>query len=99
MNYRVKLIKGRLKAASDRQKSYVDMDRKEIEYVVANKVFLKFSSWKKILRFGHKGKLSPRFIGSYEIIKRVGLVAYYLALPSDLQKICNAFHISMLQWY
>ncbi|XP_017648067.1 uncharacterized protein LOC108488293 [Gossypium arboreum] len=57
-----------------RQKSYADLKRKEIEYFVRDYVFLKISPWKKILRFGRKGKLSPRFIGPYQILRRVGLI-------------------------
>ena len=51
------------------------------------------------MRFGKKGKLSPRFIGSYEVIEKVGLVAYRLALPPKLEKIHNVFHVSMLRRY
>ena len=68
---KVRVIQQRLKAASDRQKSYVDLKKKETEYEVEDKVFLKVSPWRKILRFGKKGKLSPRFIGSYEILERI----------------------------
>ena len=60
---KVKKIRDNLKAASDHQKSYVDLKRKEIEFQVGNKVFLKVSPWKKVLRIARKGKLSPRFIG------------------------------------
>ena len=60
-------------------------------------MFLKVSSWKKILHFGRKGKLSPRFIGPYEILERVGLVAYRLALPLELAKLHDVFHVSMLR--
>ncbi|KAA3452486.1 DNA/RNA polymerases superfamily protein [Gossypium australe] len=95
---KVKVIRDSLKAASDQQKSYADLKRKEIEFKVGEKVFLKVSSWKKILRFGRKGKLSPRFIGPYEITDRIGSVAYRLALPVDL-KIHNVFHVSMLRRY
>ena len=70
-----------LKVATDRQKSYADLKRKDIEYQVGDKVFLKLSPWKKVLRFGRKGKLSPRFIGPYEISERIGPVAYRLILP------------------
>ncbi|KAA3466784.1 reverse transcriptase [Gossypium australe] len=76
---KVKLIRGWLKEASDRQKSYANLKRKEIEYSVGDFVFLKVSPWKKILRFGWKGKLSPRFIGPYRVLKRVGPVAYHLS--------------------
>ncbi|KAJ9177049.1 hypothetical protein P3X46_012303, partial [Hevea brasiliensis] len=96
---KVKSIKANLKIASHACKSYADLKRKEIEYVVGDKVFLKVSPWKKVLRFGRKGKLSPRFIGPYEVIERVGPVAYRLALPPELDKIHNVFHVSMLRRY
>ncbi|KAK5775545.1 hypothetical protein PVK06_043446 [Gossypium arboreum] len=96
---KVKLIRDRLKEASDRQKSYADLKRKEIEYSVGDMVFLKVSPWKKILRFGKKGKLSPRFIGPYRVLKRVGPVAYQLELPPELDRIHNVFHVSMLRRY
>ena len=51
------------------------------------------------MRFGRNGKLSPRFIGSYEVIEKVGPVAYRLALPLELEKIHNVFHVSMLRMY
>ena len=78
---KVRVIRKRLKAARDRQKSYADLKRKDIEYEVGDKVFLTVSPWRKVLRFGKKGKLSPRFIGLYEILERVGPMAYRLALP------------------
>ena len=62
-------------------------------------MFLKVSPWKKIIRFGRKGKLSPRFIGPYKILERVGPVAYRLALPLKLTKLHYVFHVSMLQKY
>ena len=75
------------------------MRRKDIRYEIDEKVFLIFSPWKKVMRFGENGKLSPRFIGSYEVIKKVGPVAYRLALPPELEKIHNVFHVSMLRRY
>ncbi|XP_021649178.2 uncharacterized protein LOC110641667 [Hevea brasiliensis] len=96
---KVKIIKNSLKAASNRQKSYAALKRKDIEYEVSDKVFLQVSPWKKVLRFGKKGKLSPRFIGPYEIMECVGSVAYRLALPPQLDKIHNVFHVSMLRRY
>ena len=68
-------------------------------YSVGDFVFLKFSPWKKVLRFGRKGKLSLRFIGPYRILKRVGSVAYQLELPPELDNIHNVFHVSMLRRY
>ena len=66
---KVQVIRKRLKAASDRQKSYADLKRRDIAYEVGDKVYLKVSSWRKILWFGKKGKLSPRFIGPYEVLE------------------------------
>ncbi|XP_052478360.1 uncharacterized protein LOC128033905 [Gossypium raimondii] len=70
-----------------------------IEYSMGDFIFLKVSLWKKVLRFGCKGKLSPRFIGSYRILKRVGSVAYQLELPPELDHIYDVFYISMLMRY
>ena len=66
---------------------------------MGDKVFLKVLPWRKILRFGKKGKLSPRFIGPYEILERIDPVAYSLALPPELAKFHNVFHVSMLRRY
>ncbi|KAK8609334.1 hypothetical protein V6N13_061783 [Hibiscus sabdariffa] len=95
----VRLIRDRLKQAFDRQKSYADRRRKDIEFAVGDRVFLKVSPWKKVLRFGRKGKLSPKFIGPYRILERVGTVAYRLELPPQLSRIHNVFHVSMLRQY
>ncbi|KAA3465739.1 reverse transcriptase [Gossypium australe] len=94
-----KLICEQLKDASDRQKSYADLRYRDIKYQVGDKVFLKVSPWKKVLRFGQKGKLNPRFIGPYEIIEQIGLVAFHLLLPPELERIHDTFHVSMLQKY
>ena len=96
---KVQVIRQRLKVSNDRQNPYADLKMRDIEYEVGDKVFLKVSPWRKILRFGQKGKLSPRFIGSYEILEHVGPVAYRLALPPELAKLHNVFHVSMLQRY
>ena len=96
---KVKMIRERLKIANDRQKSYADMKRKDIRYEIGENVFLKVSPWKKVMRFGKKGKLSSKFIGPYEVIEKVGPVAYRLALPPELEKIHSVFHVSMLRRY
>ena len=75
------------------------MRRKDIRYEIGEKVFLKVSPWKKVIRFGKNGKLSHRFIGPYEVIEKVGPVAYRLALPPELENIHNFFHVSMLRRY
>ncbi|KAL4311333.1 hypothetical protein GQ457_01G019650 [Hibiscus cannabinus] len=95
----VKIIHDRLKQAFDRQKAYVDTKRRDIRYEVGDKVFLKVSPWKKVLRFGKKWKLSPRYIGPFEVIEKVGSVAYRLTLPPEFDKIHNVFHVSMLRKY
>ena len=71
----------------------------DIEYEVGDKIFLKVSPWRKILWFGNKGKLSQRFIRPYEILERIGPVAYRLSLPPELAKLHNVFHVSMLRRY
>ncbi|KAL0387779.1 UNVERIFIED_CONTAM: Transposon Tf2-11 polyprotein [Sesamum radiatum] len=96
---KIQIVKKCLKAAQDRQKSYVDKHHREMEYEVGDKVFLKVSPWKGILRFGKQGKLSPRYIGPYEIIERIGPLAYRLALPVELSQIHDVFHVSMLRRY
>ena len=60
-------------------------------------VFLRISPWKGVLRFGKRGKLSPRYIGPYRIVERIGEVAYRLELSSDLDRIHDVFHVSMLR--
>ena len=65
----------------------------------AKKMFLKVSPWKEVMRFGKNGKLSPRFIGPYEVTEKVDPVGYKLALPPKLEKIHNVFHVSMLRRY
>ncbi|KAK8694914.1 hypothetical protein V6N13_072458 [Hibiscus sabdariffa] len=95
----VRIIHDRLKQAFDRQKAYADTKRRDIRHEVGDKVFLKVSPWKKILRFGKKGRLSPRYIGPFEVLERVGTVAYRLALPPEFDKIHNVFHVSMIKKY
>ena len=73
--------------------------RKSLEFEVGDPVFLKVALMKGVLRFGHKGKLSPKFIGPFEILERVGPVAYKLALPPALSGVHDVFHVSMLRKY
>ena len=96
---KVRVSQQRLKVASDRQSSYADLKRKDLDYEVRDKVFLKVSSWRNILRLGKKGKLGLRFIGPYEILERIEPVAYHLDLPPKLAKLHNVFHIPMLRRY
>ena len=96
---KVNVICAKLKAAQDRQKSYADKRRKDLEFEVEDRVFLKLSIWKGVVRFGKRGKLSPRYTGPFEIVERVGPVAYRLDLPKELSRVHNVFHISMLRKY
>ncbi|KAM1769228.1 hypothetical protein ACFX12_047091 [Malus domestica] len=95
----VQVIKSNLKAAQDRQKSLADKHATDRKYNVGDWVFLKLSPWKGVVRFGKKGKLSPRYIGPYIITELVGEVAYRLELPSELSKVHDVFHVSMLRHY
>ncbi|WMV55108.1 hypothetical protein MTR67_048493 [Solanum verrucosum] len=94
---KVKLIQERLKTAQSRQKSYTDVRRRELDFEVDDWVYLKVSPMKGVMRFGKKGKLSPRYIGPNRISKRVGNVAYKLELPQELAAVHPIFHISMLK--
>ena len=96
---KVNIIRARLKAAQDRKKSYADKLRKDLEFEVEDRVFLKLSPWKGVVRFGKRGKLSPHYIGPFEIVERIGSVAYRLDLPEELSRVHNVFHISMLRKY
>ena len=69
---KMKVVRDNLKIARDRQKSYVDNHRRDLQFEIGDRVFLKISPWKGVLRFGKRGKLSPRFIGPYEIVSRWG---------------------------
>ncbi|GJV05910.1 putative reverse transcriptase domain-containing protein [Tanacetum coccineum] len=91
-------IKEMLKAAKDRQKSYVDNRRnKVLEFSVGDQVLLKVSPWKGVVRFRKKGKVSPRYVRPFEIIERIGHVSYRLRLPQELSSIYDTFHVSNLK--
>nr|GEW96658.1 putative reverse transcriptase domain-containing protein [Tanacetum cinerariifolium] len=82
-------IKQRIQAAHDRQKSYADLKRKPMEFQVRDKVMLKVSPWKGVVRFGKRGKLNPRYVRPFKVIKRVGFVAYKLELLEELSRVQN----------
>ncbi|GJS51142.1 hypothetical protein Tco_0624504 [Tanacetum coccineum] len=90
-------IRDRLKVVRDRQKSYADKRRKPLEFSVGDYVLLKVSPWKCVVRFGKKGKLAPKFVEPFEIIKKVGPVAYRLDMPEELNGIHDTFHVSNLK--
>ncbi|GKC68734.1 putative reverse transcriptase domain-containing protein [Tanacetum coccineum] len=90
-------IKQRMQAARDRQKSYADLKRKPMEFQVGDKVMLKVSPWKGVVRFGKRGKLNPRYVGPFKVLEKVGEVAYKLKLPEVLSRVHNTFHVSNLK--
>ncbi|KAJ9562962.1 hypothetical protein OSB04_008122 [Centaurea solstitialis] len=93
----IQQIRERLKAAQSRQKSYADKRRSDLEFSVGDKVLLKVSPWKGVIRFRKRGKLGPRFIGPFVIVARIGKVAYRLELPPELSQIHDTFHVSQLR--
>nr|GEX09420.1 reverse transcriptase domain-containing protein [Tanacetum cinerariifolium] len=97
MTEKIILIKQRIQAAQDRQKSYADRKRKPMEFEVGDRVMLKVSPWKGIVRFIKRGKLNPRYIGSFKVLVKVGDVAYRLELPQELSRVHHTFHVSNLK--
>nr|GFA54268.1 putative reverse transcriptase domain-containing protein [Tanacetum cinerariifolium] len=94
---KISQIKDRLKAARDRQKSYADRRRKPLEFSIGDYVLLKVSPCKGVVRFGKKGKLEPRFVGPFEIIDKVGPMAYRLEFPEELDGVHDTFYVSNLK--
>ncbi|XP_073120549.1 uncharacterized protein [Henckelia pumila] len=93
------LIKKRIKNSQDRQASYVNTKHRPFHFEKGEHVFLRVSPFRKVMRFGLKGKLEPRFIGPFEILEKVADVAYRLALPPYIFGIHNVFHVSLLCQY
>jgi hypothetical protein len=88
-----------MSATQSRQKSYADNRRRPLEFKVGDCVFLNVTPMSGVIRFGKKGKLSPRFVGLFEITQRIGRLAYRIALPPDLIGTHEVFHVSMLRKY
>ncbi|GJS23277.1 putative reverse transcriptase domain-containing protein [Tanacetum coccineum] len=108
---KIVLIKQRMQAAQDRQKSYAreggeggrwggargDRKRKPMEFEIGDRVMLKVSSWKGVVRFGKRGKLNPRYVGPFKVLAKVGKVAYRLKLPQEFSRVYHTFHVSNLK--
>ncbi|GJU53145.1 putative reverse transcriptase domain-containing protein [Tanacetum coccineum] len=78
-------------------KAFRDLKRKPMEFQVGDKVMLKVSPWKGVVRFGKRGKLNPRYVGPFKVLERIGSVAYKLELPQELSRVHNTFHVSNLK--
>ena len=96
---KIRVIRDRLLAWQSRQKSYADHRMRPLEFHIGDHVFLRVTPWKGVFRFGKREKLAPRYIGPFEILQKIGDVAYKWALPPQLSGIHDAFHVSMLQKY
>ena len=96
---KVSLIGQRLLMAQSWQKSYADARRRPLEFEVGDHVFLKVIPKRGVVRFGKREKLLPRFIGPFEILERVGTIAYQLVLPPSMSGVHEVFHVSMLRKY
>ena len=96
---KVGMIRKCLLTAQSRQKSYADVRRRPLEFKVGDHVFLKVMPKRGVIRFGKRGKLSPRYIRPFEALERVGAVVYQLAFPPSLSTVHKVFHVSMLRKY
>ena len=96
---KVGLIWKCLLTTQSRQKSYADKRRGLLEFKASDHVFFKVIPKRGVVIFGKRGKLSPRFIGPFEVLERVGAAAYRLALPPSLSGVHEVFQVSMLQMY
>ncbi|GKA25874.1 putative reverse transcriptase domain-containing protein [Tanacetum coccineum] len=90
-------IKSRIQATCDRQKSYTDVRHKPLEFRVGEKVMLKVSPWKWVIRFGKQENLNQRYIRPFKVLAKVGTVSYKLKLPQQLSKVHSTFHVSNLK--
>nr|GEW00276.1 retrotransposable element Tf2 [Tanacetum cinerariifolium] len=94
---KIVLIKQRIQAAQDRQKSYADLKRKLMEFKVGDRVIHKVLPWKGVVRFGKRGKLNPRYVRPFKVLAKVEKVAYRLELPQELSRVHHTFHVSNLK--
>nr|GEY03595.1 hypothetical protein [Tanacetum cinerariifolium] len=91
------LIKQRMQAARDRQKSYANLKHKPMEFQIRDRVMLKVSPWKGVVRFGKRGKLNPRYVGTFKVLDKVEAIAYKLELPQEMSRVHNTFYVSNLK--
>ena len=94
---KVWITRDRLKTAYSWKKLYADNRRRDLEFEIGDHFYLMISPIKGVMRFCRKGKLIPRYVGPYEVLQRVGKVAYELKLPNELVSLHPVFHVSMLK--
>ncbi|GJX99832.1 putative reverse transcriptase domain-containing protein [Tanacetum coccineum] len=94
---KIALIKQRIQATQDRQKSYANLKRRPLEFEVGDRVMLKVSPWKRVVRFGKRGKLNPRYVRPFKVLAKVGKVVYRLELPQEFSRVHHTFHVSNLK--
>ncbi|GJS19094.1 putative reverse transcriptase domain-containing protein [Tanacetum coccineum] len=94
---KIVLIKQRIQASQDRQKSYADLKRKPMEFQIGDMVMLKVSPWKGVVRFIKQGKLNPRYVRPFRVLAKFGKVTYKLELPYELSRVHHTFHVSNLK--
>ena len=99
INEQVRLIREKIKASQDRQKSYYDRRRKPLDFQEGEHVFLKVSPVTGVGRALKARKLTPKYLGPYQILKKIGPVAYHIALPPSLLNLHPVFHVSQLRQY
>ena len=94
---KVELVKLRMREAQDRQKSYADQRRRDLVFEIGDLVFVKISPMRGVVRFGKAGKLTPRYVGPFRVMERIGFQAYRVELPEHMAGIHNVFHVSHLR--
>jgi hypothetical protein len=99
MEEQMQSIRQRIKEAQDQQKSYVDVHHVDHSYEVGDRVFLRVKPHKSSIKFGKGAKLSPRFVGPFEVVEKKGPMAYRLAFPDSLRRMHDVFHVSVLRHY
>lgn len=93
----VAVIQERMKMAQSQQKSYTNRRSRNLEFAIGDQVYVKILPMKGVVRFEKMEKLSPRYVGPYEVVEKIGVVAYRLNLPVDMQGVDNIFHVSSLK--
>jgi ribosomal protein L21E len=97
MKEKIALIRKQMLTAQSRQKSYTDKHRRKLEFAVGDLVYLKVSPMLNVYRFGNKWKLSPRYVGPFQVVKQISPLAYKIEMPPNLVAVHDVFHVSQLR--